>query len=390
MPSKTIVIIGSSIAGLSAAEAARAQDPACDIIILSEDSFLPYYRQRLCEALEDPSKAEKLSIHPKEWYEAQRFDLRLNHKVSGILPGEKAVVLWDGGRIRYDSLILATGSTSFVPPIKGADLPGVVTMWTMADTLGIERMIAKARRSIVIGGGLLGLEAADVLHRRGLESYILERLPRLMMRQLDERSAELFTARVEREGTHVTTDAMIAEIYADAAGRAAGVRLEDGSEFPADLILISAGVRARIEYLEGSGVQADRFIQVDKYMRTNVRDIFAAGDCASMEGRWYGLWPIARLEGAVAGENAAGGDKECVMKVPPYVVKTMGTQIASAGMVDETALPRETLEQLQKDIMENSELFQYAKKLYIGDTLSGFVLLGDTKAFSSLSRQLGE
>ena len=109
-----------------------------------------------------------------------------------------------------------------------------------------------------------------------------------------------------------------------------------------------------------------------------------------MEGRWYGLWPIARLQGAVAGENAAGGDKECVMKVPPYVVKTMGTQIASAGMVDESGLPRETLEQLQKDIMENSELFQYAKKLYIGETLSGFVLLGDTKAFSSLSRQLGE
>ena len=150
MPSKTIVIIGSSIAGLSAAEEARAQDPACDIIILSEDSFLPYYRQRLCEVLEDPSKAEKLSIHPKEWYEAQRFDLRLNHKVSGILPGEKAVVLWDGGRIRYDRLILATGSSSFVPPIKGADLPGVVTMWTMADTLGIERMISGARpRSVV-------------------------------------------------------------------------------------------------------------------------------------------------------------------------------------------------------------------------------------------------
>lgn len=82
-------------------------------------AFSPYYRQRLCEALEDPSKAEKLSIHPKEWYEAQRFDLRLNHKVSGILPDEKAVVLWDGGRIRYDRLILATGSTSFVPPIKG-------------------------------------------------------------------------------------------------------------------------------------------------------------------------------------------------------------------------------------------------------------------------------
>lgn len=390
MPNNIILIIGSSIAGLSAAEAARARDSTCEIVILSEDSFLPYYRQRLCEVMEDSANAARLVIHPEAWYKDQRFDLRLNSKVSRILPEEKAVVLSGGGKIRYDRLILATGSSSLVPPIKGSDLPGVVTMWTMADALGIERMIAKARRSIVIGGGLLGLEAADVLRRRGLESYILERLPRLMTRQLDERSAELFTARVEREGTHVTTDARIAEIYADGEGRAAGVRLEDGSEFPADLILISAGVRARTEYLEGSGVHTDRFISVDTRMRTNVEDIYAAGDCAVMEGRWYGLWPIARLEGSVAGENAAGGDRECVMKVPPYVVKTMGTQIASAGMVDESGLSRETLEQLQRDVMENSELFEYAKKLYVGDTLSGFVLLGDTKAFSSLSRQLGE
>lgn len=390
MPSNRILIIGSSIAGLSAAEAARAKDPECEIVILSEDSHPPYLRQRLCEVLEDPSKAEKLIMHPAQWYETHRFDLRLRQQVVGIIPAEKAVLLKGGESIHYDRLILATGSSSFIPPIKGADLPGVETMWTMADALRIEAQIDKARRSIVIGGGLLGLEAADTLHRRGHESFILERLPRLMMRQLDERSAQMFAAQVEQEGTHVTTDARITEIYAGPSGRAAGVRLEDGSEFGADLILISAGVRARTEYLAGSGVLVDRLIPVDNHMRTNIENIYAAGDCASMDSRWYGLWPIARLQGAIAGENAAGGDKPCVMKVPPYLVKTMGTQIASAGMVEEASLSRDTLEQLHRDIMENSELFQYAKKLYIGDTLSGFVLLGDTKAFSSLTRQLGE
>ena len=385
-----ILIIGSSIAGLSAAEAARAKDPECEIIMLSEDSHMPYYRQRLCEVLDDPARAEKLVMHPAQWYEDKGIDLRLNRKVKSLLSKEKALMLEGGERLGYDRLILATGSASFVPPIKGADLPGVETMWTMADALRIEAQIAKARRSIVIGGGLLGLEAADVLHRRGLESFILERLPRLMMRQLDERSAELFEARVESEGTRVTTGALISEIYAGRNGRAAGVLLEDGSRFEADLILISAGVRARTEYLAGSGIDFDRFIRVDDHMRTNVKDIFAAGDCAAMNGRWYGLWPIAALEGAVAGENAAGGDRACVMKVPPYVVKTMGTQIASAGMVEEADLSGEALEQLHREIMENSELFEYAKKLYVGDTLSGFVLLGNTKAFSSLARQLGE
>ncbi len=385
-----ILIVGSSIAGLSAAEAARAKDPDCEITMLSEDSHMPYYRQRLREVLNDPARAEKLVMHPAWWYEDQGIDLRLNRKVKGLLPKEKVLMLEGGERLGYDRLILATGSASFVPPIKGADLPGVETMWTMADALRIEAQIAGARRSIVIGGGLLGLEAADALHRRGLESLILERLPRLMMRQLDERSAELFEARVEQEGTKVSTSALIREICAGPDGRAAGVLLQDGSRFEADLILISAGVRARTEYLAGSGVEADRFIRVDDHMRTNIEDIYAAGDCAAMNGRWYGLWPVAALEGAVAGENAAGGDRACVMKTPPYVVKTMGTQIASAGMVEEAELPREALEQLHKDVMENSALFEYAKKLYVGDTLSGFVLLGNTKAFSSLSRQLGE
>ncbi|MDD4080111.1 MAG: FAD-dependent oxidoreductase [Eubacteriales bacterium] len=390
MPSHTIVIIGSSIAGLSAAEAAREKDPDCRIIILSEDSHLPYFRQRLCEVLHNREQAGKLYIHPEDWYQEQGFDLRLNEKVTRVLPAEKAVMLGSGERVPYDSLILASGSYSFLPPTKGFDLTGVETLWTMEDALRIESRIGRAKRSIVIGGGVLGLEAAYALHQRGLESRILERLPRLMMRQLDERSAELFTALVEHEGTHVATQAYIREIIADDEGRAAGMRLEDGSEFPADLILVSAGVRANTEFLSGTGVEVDRMVLVDHQMRTNVPGIFAAGDCAMMDQRWYGLWMIARQQGAVADENAAGGSKEYVMPVPPYMVKTMGTQIASAGTIEEANLSPEALEQLHRDIEENSGLFQYAKRLYVGDTLSGFILMGDTKAFSSLHKQLGK
>ncbi len=390
MASQHIVIIGSSIAGLSAAQAVRAQDPACRVTILSQDSHLPYFRQRLCEVLHDRAQAQKLYINPAEWYAQQGFELRLNKRVVRLLPEEKTLVLANGERLPYDSLILASGSYSFLPPTKGFDLGGVETLWTMEDALRIEGRIAGASRSIVIGGGVLGLEAAYALHQRGLESLILERLPRLMMRQLDERAAELFTSLVEQEGTQVTTDAYIAEIVPDENGRAEGVRLEDGSFFPADLILVSAGVRPRLEYLKDSGVAVDRFITVDNRMRTNLPGIYAAGDCAMMDQRWYGLWMIAKQQGAIAGENAAGGQKEYVMPVPPYMVKTMGTQIASAGTVEEGGLSREALEQLHRDIEENSELFQYAKRLYVGDTLSGFILLGDTKAFFSLHKQLGK
>ena len=388
LPALNIVIIGSGIAGLSAAQAARETAPDCRVTILSEDSHPPYYRQRLCEVLEDPARAAQLYLHPLSWYQERGLDLRLNQRVSRLDTREKTVHLTGGGALRYDRLILASGSQSLVPPIKGALLPGVETLWTMEDARRIEARIDSANGAIIIGGGLLGLEAAYTLHKRGLRSLILERLPRLMMRQLDERAAGLFTAQVEKEGTHVTTDAFIDEITSDEHGRASGVRLRDGSLHKADLIIISAGVRARLEYLEGSGIAAERHVLVDARMRTNVKDVYAAGDCAMFDRRWYGLWPIAKQQGATAGQNAAGGQAEYEMPVPPYLLKTMGTQIASAGLVEESGLPPEELEQLHREIMENSELYQYAKKLYVGDTLSGFILLGDTKAFSSLNRQL--
>ncbi len=389
MSALKILIIGSSIAGLSAAEAARAGDPGCEITLLSEDGFYPYYRQRLCEVLADPAAGEKLFLHPEAWYRDRGFDLRLNSKVTALKPQNKQVLLSDGQIYGYDKLILATGSYSYIPPTNGADLDGVETLWTMADALRIERRILQAKRCIVVGGGLLGLEAAYTFHKRGLESAILERLPRLMMRQLDERSAELFTAQVEKEGASVTTNAYIAEIYADKNGKAAGVRLEDGSEFPADLVLISAGVHARTEMLEGSGVAVDRCIVVDSRMRTNVTDIYAAGDCAVANGRWYSLWTVAGKQGAVAGENAAGGDREYAMPIPPYFVNTMGTHIASAGTIEEKDLQPDQLARLYENIMENSELFQYTKMLYVGEKLNGFILLGDTKASASLNRELG-
>ncbi len=386
--SQTIIIIGSSIAGLSAAEAARAKDPDSQIIILSEDSHLPYFRQRLAEVLTDRSRAEKLSLHPESWYTERKLDLRLKHKVVSVNPDKKLVRLEDGRELAYDKLILASGSASFVPPMPGSDLDGVETLWSMEDALRIEERLKSAKRGIVIGGGLLGLEAANAMHFRGLQTLILERLPRLMMRQLDSRSAELFMAQVAREGTEVSTQAYVKEIYGDDKGRVAGVRLEDGRDLTCDVVIVSAGVMARTEYLKDSGVMTDRKIIVDDRMQTNVKDIYACGDCAVMDKRWYGLWMIAKQQGQTAGENAAGGDTRCEMPVPPYMVKTMGTQLVSSGLIEESDLPQEQLDQLHADITENSELFQYSKKLYTGNRLSGFVLLGDTKAFSSLSKEL--
>lgn len=388
MSALQLIIIGSSIAGLSAAEAARSHDADCKITILSEDHYLPYYRQRLCEILLDPSKIDALLLHPAEWYSEQGFDLRLDSKVTAVKPEEKAVVLADASVLNYDKLIIASGSYSFIPPTKGSELEGVETLWTMKDALRIEKKLANVKSAVVVGGGLLGLEAAFAFSRKGIHTSVLERFPRLMMRQLDERSAQIFTDQVKKEGSEVATNAFISEIYAAEDGKVGGVRLEDGHEFPADLVLISTGVRPRLEMLENSGININRCIVVDNQMRTNLPDIFAVGDCAIMDNRWYGLWMISKQQGAIAGENAVGGSVEYEMPIPPYMVNTMGTRIASAGLIEESNLDQEALSKVHALIDMNFQLFQYAKKVYVGDKLSGFVLLGDTKAFGSLNKEL--
>lgn len=389
MSALNVIIIGSSIAGLSAAESARTEAADCRITILSEDSYYPYYRQRLCEVLDNPEAAKKLFLHPEGWYAEKGFEMRLNTQVKDIFSASKEVLLADGEKLPYDKLIIASGSYSFIFPTPGSELEGVETMWTMADALRIEARLSQTRSAVVIGGGLLGLEAAYALVKRGIRTVVLERASRLMARQLDDRSAELFSAQVREVGTQITTNAIVSEIFSGAGGEVAGVRLEDGQEIEADLVIISTGVRARLEFLASSGIKVDRCIVVDEQMRTDIPDIWAAGDCACLDGRWYGLWTISKQQGSVAGANAAGASRTYEMSVPPYMVNTMGTRIASAGIIDEKALDVEAAD-LVSDISEDETERIYKKKIYVNGQLSGFVLLGDTKAFSALSKELSK
>ena len=154
-----IVIIGSSIAGVSAAEAARKQDPDATISIYSMDTKLPYYRLHR-RSVGRSAMAEKLVLHPQFWYDERNIDINLNQVVTAIDPDKKEITLESGDQVSYDKLILAQGSHSFVPPIKGKDLDGVMTLWYMDEALKIEAALAEGAKAVIIGGGLLGLETA--------------------------------------------------------------------------------------------------------------------------------------------------------------------------------------------------------------------------------------
>lgn len=388
MAGTKILIIGSSIAGVSAAEAARKQDSQAEICIVSEDQNLPYFRPRLCEVLSDPSGKDKLDLHPAAWYEERRIDLLAGQKVLKVDEAAKRVQIEYGRELEYDRLIIASGSRSFVPPIEGRDLKGVHTLWTMAQALDLSERLNHARHAVVIGGGLLGLEAAYACRQRGVHTAILELSDRLLKRQLDRKASDLFLQQVERLDIQVIRDAGEMKILPDESGEHIGsVQYGSGETIPCDLLIISTGVRPRLEMLNVDHFEINRCLVVNDRAETSVKDVYAAGDCAIMDNRWYGLWSIAKLQGATAGINAAGGDRVCHMPVPPYMVNTMETRIASAGQVTSD---NDSDDVLSSQINMDEVQLTYDRRNYEDNRLLGFILLGDTKPFSLLNRQLKE
>ncbi len=383
MSEQTIVIIGSGIAGLSAAEAARKQDPDVRIILLSEDANLPYHRPRLPGVVMAPDTIDKVFLHDQAWYDDRQFDLRLGTKVEYVDVNNQRIALSDLSTIDYDKLILATGSRSFMPPMRGNDLLGVFTLWTLDDAIEISDFIEDGQMAIVIGGGLLGLEIAYALKKRGLDTTILERGQALLSRQLDPRASAMFQEQVERLAINVRKEASVAEILANPqTGKVSGVKLTDGTVLATDLVLVSTGVRARVEVMDGVDIEIDRRFVTNNRMETNIPNVYAAGDCALMDGIWYGLWSVSTREGRVAGVNAAGGDEICVIPPQPYLVNTMETRVASAG--DIAPKGPEVTSQISFDETQ----LTYDRRNFIGDKLVGYILLGDTTPFSMLSREL--
>lgn len=383
MKEQTIVIIGSGIAGLSAASAARKTDPDVRIIILTENPHFPYHRPRLPEVIIDPSSADNISLHDEAWYQSNRFDLRRGAVARRVHCEKQEVELEDGERVAYDKLILATGSKSFLPPVKGSEREGVFTLWTLDDARVISDYVEKAKSAVVIGGGLLGLEVAYAFKKRGLETTILERNSALLARQLDDRASAMFEEQVERVGVQVLKNASTEEILADPeTDKVSGVRLEDGTVVACEIVVVATGVRARVEVMDGEPVEIDRRFVVNNRLETNLPNIYAAGDCAVMDGLWFGLWAVSTREGKVAGANAAGGDEVCVIPTPPYLVNTMETRIASAGDI----APKDP-EGTSRIYFDETQL-TYDRRNFLKDKLVGYILLGDTTPFSMLSREL--
>jgi nitrite reductase (NADH) large subunit len=365
---RNYVIAGAGVAGISAAGNIRKLDPAGKISMFTDEPYPFYSRIRLPELIAGEIDRERLIIYQPDWYTERGIKLHLGESITRIDCRNKLVTSSNGGSYPYDRLLLATGSHPFVPPINGAEKKGVFTLRSVRDALAIKEYARNAHKAIVVGGGLLGLEAGNGLRRAGLAVSIIEFFPRLLPRQLDLTGAEMLQRQMEGMGFEFFLAAQTKEILGE--GRVEGVLLADGRRIAADMVLISVGVRPNLELAQEIGLQIGKGVVVDDRLQTSADHVFAAGDLIEHRGVFYGIWPASQRQGEVAGINMAGGDELYQGTVPSNVLKVVGIDLVSAGEIDVEG----KLESLvKKDVAKNI----YRKLIIKDDTLVGCILLGD-------------
>ena len=300
---KRYLILGGGIAALSAAKAIRENDRSSLIVMISNEKALPYYRPALTKQLLGSISAEDIAVESAAWYDAPGRDIvtLTGRTVASIDTAKKTVALKDSNVLSYDRLIYALGARCFIPPFEGSCRSNVIAVRTAEDAARVRKIASTAKTAVVIGGGVLGLEAAWSLRQGGLSVSVVEFDARVMARQVDAETSEHIARAMKDHGVKLYTCASAAK--ADDSG----LHLNDGRILPADLIIVSAGVRANAEIAAEAGIRVDRKVIVDEQMRTSAPDVYAAGDCAAC-GVSYALWAEASEMGHVAGTNAAGGN----------------------------------------------------------------------------------
>ncbi|MBD8065137.1 FAD-dependent oxidoreductase [Devosia sp. PTR5] len=279
MGTPVTVIVGASHAGVQVAASLRDLDYPGEVVLIGDETHLPYHRPPLSKSLLHPHDAEGQVLRPASFYAQKRIGLRLSSGVDAIEPGERRVRLRDGETIGFDTLVLATGARARRIPIAGADRPNVLTLRALGDAVALSQRLAQARDVVVLGAGMIGLEFAAVAAAGGRNTTVIDTTERPLLRAVSVEMASYLKDLHEAHGVRFLFDNGIARI--EGKGRAERVVTLDGQEIQADLVLIAAGVLPNVELAAEAGLAVDNGIVVDANLQTSAPGIYAVGDCAA-------------------------------------------------------------------------------------------------------------
>jgi len=339
------VIIGNGPAGVGAAEAIRNVDAHGEITIVGEEPYHVYSRPLIAHYVAGEVTEPEMAFRPPDFYQSKGIVARLGVKATGLDVANRTVTLSDGSSLTWDRLLLATGSVQTFPPIPGADLPGVCDFWTLDHARAVLARVQAARSkgqvtAVVVGAGLIGLQAAHGLHSAGAKVIIIELLPYILSRVLDKEGAMLAQSILERGGIEVRTGQSVARIEGDTEQGVTGVVLSNGQHIPCSLVIKATGVRPNLSLVKGTPVKTGLGIVVDEGLQTTVPGIYAAGDVAETrdlareDACVNANWPNANTQGRLAGLNMAGERTPYPGSLGMNSLPIFGVPVFSLGIVD--------------------------------------------------------
>ncbi|MCD2517377.1 FAD-dependent oxidoreductase [Massilia sp. G4R7] len=365
-----LVVVGNGMAGMRTVEELLELDAGMyDITVFGAEPRVNYNRILLSPVLAGEKQAEDIVLHPRAWYEQHGIALHAGDPVVSLDRRRRVVRAHSGLEVGYERLLLATGSSPFIVPVPGSQLAGVIGFRDLDD---VDTMLAASRRgghAVVIGGGLLGLEAANGLLRRGMDVTVVHLTHSLMNQQLDAQAALLLKAALERRGLRILLGAQTDSIAG--RGKVEAVRFADGLELPADLVVMAAGVRPNIALARDAGLYCERAIVVDDTLQTYDPRVYAVGECVQHRKATFGLvapiWEQARV---CAAHLAGRGHRRYVQQATATRLKVTGIDLYSAGDIV-------GLDGSEDLVLRDRHAGVYKRLVLAGNRVTGAVLYGD-------------
>ncbi|MFX1252497.1 MAG: NAD(P)/FAD-dependent oxidoreductase [Promethearchaeota archaeon] len=370
-----IAIIGLGHAGITAATEIHKISPEAESSIFTEEPHPFYFRPQLFDVISGSKTSEQIIRYPKEWYKNNKVNLYLNSPIVNISPSNKELQLQSGQIINYDKLLITTGAKPFIPPVEGMESVEHYTLRNLEDAKAIINRVQKSKtgKATIMGGGLLGLELAKALSDRGLDITVIEIFPYLLPHQLDSEGGD-FLQHLLNKKFHFSFILNVRCSSVKQENSAITIQIEDHKSHTCDFLLISAGVKPDFELALKAGIKINKGIIVDRFMKTNVEDIYAAGDVVEVDrsefpGNAWGIIPPAVDQAKIAARNICGQETPYKGTLPWTTLKVAGIDLTSLGQIT-------LAKSIQQFVDYDYEKEIYRKLFFKEGVLQGAILIG--------------